>query len=213
MFCVTHTAGFIGSCPISETLWKPRIWPLQRQLLLELKCSSFSFPRLPWDPQMVQGVKLATLQSPPAREPCRPQLPSVSIGNFHLWKTGCFKPWSALQMLKCHNKTLQVLDWHWGSLLLNHSGHVSFVRFYTQKRDVFINIDQKLTFMPSFDSGNRPRWPSLIELVPQTFEFLTLLQSLCGTNQLTLQIIFSHLILQFSVKANSAQKNQTNTLF
>lgn len=74
----------------------------------------------------------------PPGEPCRPQLPSVSIGNFHLWKTGCFKPWSALQMLKCHNKTLQVVD---------------------------------------LDSGNLPRWPSLIGLVPQTFEFLNLLQS------------------------------------
>lgn len=123
---------------------------------------------LPWGPQMVQ-VKMQPC-SPP--HPKRPQLPSLSIGNFHLWKTGCFKPWSALQMLKCHNKTLQVLDQHRGNLLLNHSRHVSFVQFYTRKR--------------RFQRG---------------------------TNQLTVGIILSHLILQFSIKANSAQKNQTNTLF
>lgn len=130
-FCVTHTAGFIGSCSLSETLWKPRTWPLQRQLLLELKCSSFSFPHLPWGPQMVQGVKLATLQSSPPESPAGHSCPLCPLVISTFGKR-CFKPWSALQMMKCHNKTLQVLDRHWGSLLFNHSGHVSFVRFYTK---------------------------------------------------------------------------------
>lgn len=74
-FYVTHTAGLFGSSPISETLWKPRIWPLQRQLLLELKCSSFSFPHLPWDPQMVQRVKMQPCSHPP------PLLPESPAGH------------------------------------------------------------------------------------------------------------------------------------
>lgn len=157
MFCAPHTAGFSGSCPVSENL----TYGHSSRGVAGTKVLFILHPHshLPWGPQMVWGVKLATLLShPPSptptptppfpRQTCRPQLPSVSTGNFLYGKLGVFKPWSALQILKCDNRATRVFQRHWGRVsCLTTAGVCLLFNLTQRKRNISTNVDQKITFM------------------------------------------------------------------
>lgn len=64
IFCVSHTAGFSGSCPVSENLTYGHGVAMTKVLFILPP-----HPHLPRGPQMVWGVKLATLLSDPPPPP------------------------------------------------------------------------------------------------------------------------------------------------
>lgn len=143
-----HTAGFSGSCPVSENLTyghsSRRVAGTKVLFILP------PLPRLPLGPQMVWGVKLATLQSqrPPSPTDLQATAALCVHWSFLPWKTGCFKPWRALQMLKCDNRTMQVFQRHWGRLsCLTTTGVCLWSNLPQRKGGVSVNVDQKITLM------------------------------------------------------------------
>lgn len=69
---------------------------VQHQRTLHMPRSKVLFVLLPppptWSPDGLGSQTGNCAVTPLPREACRPQLLSVSMGNFHPWKTGCFRP-------------------------------------------------------------------------------------------------------------------------
>lgn len=85
MLCVPHTAGFSGSCPVSEKL----TYGHSSRGVAGTKCSSSSL-HTPASHGVPRWSEESNWQPccHPHRQACRPQLPSVSTGNLLYGKLG-----------------------------------------------------------------------------------------------------------------------------
>lgn len=133
MLRVPHTAGFSGSCPVSENLTYGHSSRGVAGTKVLFILPGPPPPRLPQGPQMVWGVKLATLQSqpPPSNRPAGHSCPPSPLVISSI-------PWSTLQMLKCDNRKMQVCQRHWGRVCrLTTAGVCLLFTSHTEKRQAF----------------------------------------------------------------------------
>lgn len=146
MFCVPHTAGFSGSCPVAENLTygHSSSGDAGTKVLFILP----PHPRLPQGPQMVWGVKLATLQSPPPDRPTGhscPPCPLVisSMENWVFW-TMKYTPDDEVWL---QNNAGASATLGWGVSCLTTAGLCLLFTLTQRKGGISINGDMKITFM------------------------------------------------------------------